>query len=105
MNDLIRRRPGREGHATHFLMTRAAATLPTMDGKPGPLSQAYSHSFVDDELIATATKRGMYAYEPRARVRHSHPMAGGEDDDTYRRGRARFRQDHRLFIRRSRLWT
>ncbi len=105
VNDLIPRRPGREGHATHFLMTRAAATRPTMDGEPGPLSQAYSHSFVDDELIATATKRGMYAYEPRARVRHSHPMAGGEDDDTYRLGRAQFRQDRKLFLRRSRLWT
>lgn len=106
VNDLIERRPGRDGHATHFLITRNYARRPTIDGRPGPLCELYDHSFVDDELIATATRRSAYAYAPGAHVRHEHPMNGtAPDDDTYRRGRARFRDDRRLHQRRSRLWT
>lgn len=105
VNDLISRRPGREGHATHFLMARWYAVLPTIDGSCGPLCEAYTHSFVDDELIATATRRGAYTYAPNAHVRHEHPMNGtADDDDTYRKGRQHFRDDRRLFQRRSRLW-
>jgi glycosyltransferase involved in cell wall biosynthesis len=105
LNDLIER-PRRPTHATHFLLTRAAAELPTIDGRPGPLCEAYHHSAVDDELIATATRRGMYAYADRAHVRHLHWMNGAaQDDDTYQRGRARFRHDMRLFYARSRLWS
>lgn len=105
VNDLIERRPERKDHATHFLMTREYAEQPCIDGGPGPLCERYDHSWVDNELIATATKRGVYAYAKDSHVRHEHPMAGGEDDDVYRKGRARFRQDHTLFLRRSRLWT
>lgn len=105
VNDCIRR-PHRPQHATHFLVTRAYAERPCIDGSPGPLSDAYSHSFVDDELIATATKRGVYAYAQRSRVRHLHPMVStAADDETYRRGRAQFRRDRKVFQRRSRLWT
>lgn len=106
VNDLIPRRPGREGHATHFLMTREYAERPCIDGSPGPLHEGYDHSFVDDELIATATRRGVYAYAEDAHVRHEHPMTGtAPDDDTYRKGRKRFRADRVLFHRRSALWT
>jgi glycosyltransferase involved in cell wall biosynthesis len=105
VNDCIRRLH-RPQHATHFLMTRAYAERPCADGRPGPLSDAYSHSFVDDELIATATNRGVYAYAQRSRVRHLHPMAStAADDETYRLGRARLRQDAKTFKRRERLWT
>lgn len=105
VNDAIKR-PHRPQHATHFLMTREYAEQPCIDGSPGPLCQTYSHSFVDDELIATATKRGVYAYAPRSRVTHLHPMADtAPDDATYRRGRARFRHDRKVFHARSRLWT
>lgn len=104
VNDCIRR-PHRPRHATHFLVTRAYTEQPCIDGSPGPLSDAYSHSFVDDELIATATKRGVYAYAQRSRVRHLHPMVGtAGDDETYRAGRAQFRQDRRTFGRRAALW-
>jgi hypothetical protein len=106
VNDLIPRRPGRRGHATHFLLTREYAERPTIDDQPGPLSTAYDHSFVDDELIATAKHRRVYAYCDDAHVRHLHPMAGNApDDETYQRGRRRFRADRALFNERSRLWT
>jgi glycosyltransferase involved in cell wall biosynthesis len=105
VNDCIRR-PHRPQHATHFLVTRAYAEQPCIDGQPGMLSEAYAHSFVDDELIATATKRGVYAYAQRSRVRHLHPMVNtAADDDTYRLGRSQFRRDRKTFLRRSALWT
>jgi hypothetical protein len=99
-------RPQRPEHATHFLMTRAYAELPCIDGHPGPLFGGYSHWRVDDELIATAKKRGCYAYAPAAVVEHvGHPMQGGQDDDTYRKGRANARWDGKVFRRREHLWT
>jgi hypothetical protein len=66
VNDLIPRRSARAGHATHFLMTRAYAQRPACSTAPtrtlvrGLRPQLY----VDDELIATARKRGVYAYAP-----------------------------------------
>lgn len=106
VNDCIRRRHSRRGHATHFLMTRDYANQPTIDGQPGPLYQGYAHNFVDDELIATARKRGVYAYAPESVVEHRHPMMGtAPDDDTYQRGRARFDRDRRLHQERISLWT
>lgn len=106
VNDLIRRRQGRRGHATHFLMTRSYAEQPTIDGAQGPMFCGYDHSFVDDELIATATHRGAYAYAGDALVEHQHFMNGtAPDDDTYRKGRAYFRRDQRMFLWRARLWT
>lgn len=105
VNDRIRRRR-RPQHATHFLLTREYALRPAIDGTPGPLSAAYEHCFVDDELIATATSRGVYAYAERAIVEHRHWInRTAEDDDTYRRGRANFHADRDTFIRRTPLWT
>jgi glycosyltransferase involved in cell wall biosynthesis len=104
VNDTIRRR--RPQHATHFLMTRDYALLPTLTGEPGPLCELYSHSFVDDELIATATHRGVYAYAANSIVQHRHWMAGtAPDDATYRLGREDFAKDRATFMARSHLWT
>lgn len=99
-------RPARPEHATHFLITRAAATLPCIDGRPGPLCEAYGHWYTDDEYIATARKRGMYAYAHDALVEHLHPMTGkAEDDETYVKGRSSWKLDRRQFMRRSQLWA
>lgn len=104
VNDLLRRR--RRGHATHFLIAREYATRPCIDGTPGPMYGGYAHSFVDDELIATATHRGVYAYEPAAVVEHQHWMnRRAPDDETYRKGRVDFDADRALFQARSHLWT
>lgn len=105
VNDLITRRR-RPEHATHFLVTREYAERPCVDGSPGPLCSAYSHSFCDDELIGTAKHRGVYVYAPDSHVRHLHPMAGlAEDDETYRVGRAKYFEDRRLLRQRRRLWV
>lgn len=105
VNDTLRRRR-RAVHATHFLITREYACLPCLDGSPGPLSEAYSHSFTDDELIATATARHAYAYAPDAVVEHRHWLNhAAPDDETYRRGRVRFDEDREIFRKRETLWT
>lgn len=105
VNDLIKRR---RVHTTHFLMTRDYALEPMLDGSRGPAPEAYNHSFADDEIIATAQHRGAYAYAGAAKVRHFHPFGGAgqkaEDDEVYRLGRKRFRQDRMLFSERSELW-
>lgn len=103
INDLIERE---RDHATHFLISRAYAELPAIDGTPGPFFEGYSHWNCDDELIATAKHRDAYAYAAEARVRHLHPMSGlAPDDATYQRGRARRRQDRQLFLERSPMWA
>ena len=105
VNDLIDR-PERPEHATHFLLTREAAQLPCIDGRPGPLCDMYRHWRPDDELIATALKREMYAYAASAKIKHLHPMTGeAPDDATYQKGRATARMDTRTFYRRQHLWT
>jgi hypothetical protein len=105
LNDLIPR-PRRPEHATHFLLTREAAEMPCLDGSRGPVCEAYGHWRTDDELIATASKRGMYRYAPDAILEHiGHPMLGGPDDETYAKGRASARRDNRIFRHRERLWS
>ena len=102
VNDLIRRK---RRHSTHFLVTREYAERTTIDGEPGPMSDAYFHWFVDDEFIATAHHRGVYAYAEDSVVRHLHPMAGNATDDaTYRKGRENARGDRNTFYEREKLW-
>lgn len=106
VNDLIPRRRRRAEHATHFLMTRAYAERPAIDGSPGPLFAGYGHEKVDDELIATARHRGAYVYCAEAHVKHLHPDIGtAEWDDTYEKGRATRVADRELFYEREHLWT
>jgi glycosyltransferase involved in cell wall biosynthesis len=106
VNDLLRRRRTRRDHATHFLMTREYAQRPTIDGETGPLCERYIHNFVDDELIATATARGVYAYAPGAHVEHLHWMnRRAAMDETYKRGRESFESDRVLFEQRRALWA
>lgn len=101
VNDLIRRRGLRRDHATHFLMTRDYAQQPTIDGQRGPLFEGYHHWCVDDELIATARLRGVYAYARDSHVEHLHPDARkAPDDATYEHGRSEARRDRRRFAAR-----
>ena len=106
VNDLCSRRTQRGEHATHFLVTRSYAEAPTIDGTPGPLHEGYDHSCVDDELIAVARHRGRLVIDPSIVVEHLHRDNGrAPDDETYRKGRARLREDRKLFRRREHLWT
>lgn len=101
VNDLI---PRQRDHQTHFLITREYAEQGCIDG-PGVLCELYAHNCVDDELMATAKRRGVYAYAPDAQVRHDHPMVGASIDSTYVKGMAPLRADRRIFRTREALWT
>lgn len=102
VNDL---RPRNRVHATHFLMTREYAELPCIDGEPGPFFWGYHHWYIDDEFIGTAQHRRAYTYADNSHVKHLHHIDGlAPDDETYRKGRANWKADQRLFHRRRRLW-
>lgn len=106
VNDLCAARTQAGRHATHFLVTRAYAEAPTIDGTPGPLYEGYDHSCVDDELVEVARHRGALVIDPSIVVEHLHPDAGKAPiDDTYRRGRAQIRKDRRRLRARRPLWT
>lgn len=105
VNDLCSRRVRAGQHATHFLMTREYALRPQIDERPGPLCEEYDHSFVDDELVATARHRGALVFATDSYVEHLHPDAGKADwDPVYEKGRAHIRADRQLFWDRSHLW-
>lgn len=104
-NDLTNPRTA-AGHSTHTLVARGYAERGLIDGRPGLLCEDYIHEYVDDELVGTARKRGVYAHAAHAVVEHLHPMAGkAEWDDTYRAMKARMRADRGLFGRRRALWA
>lgn len=103
INDMLVR--NRE-HTTHFLVARSYAERGTIDCEPGLLCERYRHNFVDDELIATARKRGLYDYAPDAEVEHLHPVARKAPmDQTYIAGMAAMQPDRDLFQDRRKMWT
>lgn len=106
-NDLGSRRVMAGEHSTHSLVTRDYADRFGVIDEPGAiLFEGYHHSYVDDELVATAKQRGAWAFAADSHVEHHHPAwSKAPDDDTYQRGRSRFRMDRRLFIKRQALWT
>lgn len=93
-------------HATHLLVRRSYVDqFGTIDEPGKVLHEGYGHNFCDTELVATAKKRGAWAFARRSIVEHLHPDWGrGPDDDTYRLGRSRFTDDERHFQSRQQLW-
>lgn len=105
-NDLCNRRVTSGVHATHSLVARSYCSRGAIDNPDAVLHEGYDHSFVDDEFVSTAKHRKAFAMALDSIVEHRHPMNDtAADDDTYRKGRAQFRQDKRLFQHRRALWT
>lgn len=106
-NDLGNPRVTRGDHATHFLVTRDYIDRYGLIDQPGAVFyEGYPHEWVDDELVATAKHRGVWAFAADSHVEHLHPNWGkGSIDQSYRAQPARIRQGRPLFERRSRLWT
>jgi hypothetical protein len=88
---------------THFLMTRAYSQRPALDGIRGPLAECYVHGPCDAELVATASRRGVFIYAPDAHVQHLHPRWGSAPwDGTYRKGEGSSEADWALWQERRR---
>lgn len=107
-NDMGNPRTINGEHSTHTLFTRCYidSVGGVIDGPPGTvLCEQYPHQFVDDEFIATAKARKVYAHAPDCHVEHLHWLWGkGEMDGTYRRGRQMHVTGKRIFQRRRHLW-
>jgi hypothetical protein len=91
-------------HGTHLLVRRAYVDErgASWDGPKVVCHEGYRHNFVDDEIVAAAKQRGVWAMAAHSKVEHLHPMWGlAEVDDTYRLGQSSFEQDKGLFEARS----
>ena len=101
VNDLASRRGGAGGDPSPVLLRRPLVPPRPGGGPGGGLHEGYRHNFPDDELVHTARSRGAIAFATDSIVEHLHPHYGkGEDDDTYRIGRASFHDDRQTFRRR-----
>ena len=107
VNDLGSPRVVAGEHATHFLVTRTYADEHgTIDERGKIFHEGYPHEFVDDELVATAKRRGMWAMAIGSHVEHLHPNWGkGQNDGLYAAQPTRMRLGRPIYRRRQRLWA
>lgn len=106
-NDLGNSRVMAGNHATHSLVRLDYVREQGTIDEPGKmLHEGYLHNFCDDELVATARRRGAWTFCRRSEVPHLHPHWGHAPmDATYRRGLSGFDADRRLFRTREHLWA
>jgi len=107
-NDGANPKVKRGEHATHSLVRRAYVEEcgGCLEG-PGVLySPAYSHGFVDNELVELADSRGCWVFAADSHVTHRHPFWGTAPmDETYRRAQADSAKDRALFQQRRKQWA
>jgi hypothetical protein len=104
-NDLSNPRVLNGSHATHPLIRRSYIDEQgaSWDGPGTVCHEGYRHNFCDDEWTYVARSRSAFAAALGSVVEHLHPLFGKtEDDVVYRKGKAHFDQDRRLFERRLR---
>jgi hypothetical protein len=106
VNDLGNPRVMRGKHATQFLIARSYVDQHGTIDQPGlVLHEGYRHNFVDDELLATARRRGAVAMALRSHVEHLHPNWKKSVRDTvYDLGQASFEADREVYNSRRHLW-
>lgn len=104
-NDLGNPRVMSGNHASHPMIRRSYIDEQgaSWDGAGKVCHEGYRHNFCDDEWTAVAKQRGVFAASLGSLVEHNHPIFGKADDDVvYRKGKAHYDQDRRLFDRRLR---
>jgi len=102
-NDLGNPRVTSGEHATHLLVRRkyADGMGASFDGPGVVAHEGYRHMYVDDEIVAAAKARGVWAPCLHSVVEHLHPLFGkAETDDVYRLGAESAEADKALFERR-----
>jgi len=105
-NDLGNARVMAGDHATHMLVTRSYVDEHgTVDERGKVLHEGYPHEWVDDEAVATAKMRGVWAHATDSHVEHLHPNWGKAPmDSLYAAQRLRMMQGRLHFERRRHLW-
>jgi hypothetical protein len=95
-------------HSTHSLIRRAYVDEcgASWDGPGTVFSTAYSHQWVDTELVELAKVRGCFTFAHGSVVIHRHPLFDRSVpmDATYTRGLADGSADMALFHRRQQDW-
>jgi hypothetical protein len=91
-------------HATHMLIRRSYIddVGASWDGPKNVCHEGYRHWFVDNEIVAAAQQRGVWAMALGSVIEHLHPAWGKADNDAvYELGQAHAPQDRKLFDRRA----
>lgn len=104
-NDLKNHRTVYGEHGTHLLVSRSyiTETGASWDGPGVVCHEGYRHWFVDDEIVAAAKQRRVWAHAGASRVEHLHPIFGdAEFDDVYELGESHAKRDKALFEKRCR---
>ena len=102
-NDLGNPRVTSGEHATHLLVRRSYVDErgASWDGPGVVAHEGYRHWYVDDELVAVAKQRGVWAPALASIVEHLHPLFGkAESDSVYRLGQSHAEADKALFEKR-----
>jgi GT2 family glycosyltransferase len=87
-------------HATHMLisMDYVREVGASWDGPGLVCHEGYRHWYVDNEIVAAAKQRGVWASALGSIVEHNHPAWGkAENDDVYVRGQRYAQRDARTF--------
>lgn len=103
-NDMVNPRVTAGEHATHLLIRRAYIDGhgASWDGPGVVCHEGYRHWYVDDEIVAVARQRGVWAMALGSRVEHLHPLfSDTPDDEVYELGQSFAGQDRALFEARS----
>jgi hypothetical protein len=99
-NDLGNPRVTSGEHATHLLVRRSYVDEfgASWDGPGVVAHEGYRHWFVDDEIVAAAKQRGVWAMALASSVEHLHPNWGkAEPDEVYELGASRAQADRKTF--------
>lgn len=102
-NDLGNPRVLAGQHATHLLIRRSYVDEvgASWDGPKIVAHEGYRHWFTDDEIVAVAQQRGVWAMALGSIVEHLHPLFGkGEDDAVYQLGQSHAKADGEVFQQR-----
>jgi hypothetical protein len=95
-------------HATHFLVrtdyARNYGTVASLE--PGQIFfPGYWHEYMDDELVAFARAKGMFAFAEESIVEHLHPFWGkAPSDRTYEQFKMRMAYGKNVFDKRKHLF-
>ena len=99
-NDLGNPRVLRGEHTCHPLIRRTYIDEvgASWDGPGIVAHEAYSHWFVDDEIVTAAKQRGVWGFAKDSIVEHMHPLWGKAPmDETYEKGASKAGKDKAHF--------
>jgi hypothetical protein len=102
-SETVNRRVKSGTHSCHPFIQRdyIVEVGASWDGPGVVCHEGYRHWYVDDEIVAAAKQRKVWAFAAEAVLEHLHPVHGLADmDAVYRAGQSRKENDRQLFQQR-----